>query len=499
MQLRLKAHLAVALFFICSSVAAQQAQRRDQFFWLGEINKASLVINTEEGLLDPAKTGKIAAGLVKVIEAGAKPGAFRPVRVIEFEPLLIRASDYDASLLHAGRSSQDMFATYRAAIMRDNLLLLAEHLALMSETLVELSEKHMLTIVPNYTNGVPAQPNSLGHAWLGHATGFSRDAQRIREAYERVDRSPMGTNVLNGTSWPLNRQRMAKYLGFEAIVDHAYDAAQISPSEYPIEIAGIVTSVGLHAGHFIQDVMSQYGQIRPWIYLASIKDINTRSSSAMPQKQNPILLTETRREISSALALAMGPMIRAHNITPGMQDPKEEGSNTEMMMAAVDFVKRMNQILKALVVDEARALEELHGEWTTSQELADVLMRKYQVPFRVGHSFAGNLVTYAKQHKLGPREFPFEEAQRIFAAAIKTHGLNIVFPMMEEEFRDTLNPTKVVAKRVTHGGPQLTEMTRMIALAKQDVRSQKHWAMTKRLTIDNALEKLDRDFRKYVQ
>lgn len=97
------------------------------------------MINVDEGLLDPAKAGKIAAGLVKVLEDGSKPGAARPFRVIEFEPLLIRASDYDASLLHAGRSSQDMFATYRAAIMRDNLLELAEHLAMMSETLVAMS------------------------------------------------------------------------------------------------------------------------------------------------------------------------------------------------------------------------------------------------------------------------------------------------------------------------------------------------------------------------
>lgn len=213
--------LATTLLVLSSSVYAEQKQQRDQFFWLGEINKASLVINTEEGLLDPSKSGKIAAGLVKVLEDGSKPGAARPVRVIEFGPLLIRASDHDASLLHAGRSSQDMFATYRAAIMRDNLSVLAEQVAIMSETLVTMSEKHAKTIVPNYTNGVPAQPNSLGHVWLAHAAGFSRDAQRIREAYARVDRSPMGTNVLNGTSWPLNRLRMAKYLGFEAIVDHA--------------------------------------------------------------------------------------------------------------------------------------------------------------------------------------------------------------------------------------------------------------------------------------
>ena len=197
-------------------------------------------------------------------------------------------------------------------------------------------------------------------------------------------------------------------------------------------------------GHFIQDIMSQYGQIRPWIYLASLKEINTRSSSAMPQKQNPVLLTETRREISSSLALAMGPMIRAHNITPGMQDPKEERSNTEMVKAAVDFIKRMDRILKALVIDPDRVLEELHGDWTTSQELADVLMRKYQISFRVGHSFSGSLVRYAKQRGLGPQAVSFDDAKRIFAESIKVHGMDLTFPLSEREFRDTLNPVNVI-------------------------------------------------------
>jgi len=147
MKFRSKAYFIGMLFVFNGAVcaqevaqrSAQQSVKRDQFFWLGEINKASLVINVEEGLLDQAKVGKIAAGLVKVLENGSKPGDARPSRVIEFEPLLIRASDYDASLLHAGRSSQDMFATYRAAIMRDNLLEFAEHLAIMSDTLVAMA------------------------------------------------------------------------------------------------------------------------------------------------------------------------------------------------------------------------------------------------------------------------------------------------------------------------------------------------------------------------
>ncbi len=487
----------LATSLLVANAWAQKANPRDQFFWLGEINKATAVINTDEGLLDKTKTPKIAAGLVKVLEDGAKPGAKRPFRVIDFEPLLIREAGQDATLLHAGRSSQDMFATYRAAIMRDNLLELAEQLNKASESLVKLADEHVLTIAPNYTNGVAAQPNSLGHALLGHAAGFERDAQRIRQAYARVDRSPMGTTVLNGSSWPLNRTRMADYLGFAAIVDNAYDAAQISSSEYPVEVGAIVTGIGLHVGHFIQDVMAQYGQTRPWILL-QVRGMNTRVSSAMPQKQNPILLTETRRDVSSALALAMGPVLRAHNITPGMQDPKEESANTEMVHSAVQFLKQFDRILNSLVVSPERALEELNSDWTASQELADVLMSKYKLPFRVGHHFSSEVVTYAKANNIKPLEFPYAEARKIYREAVKEYSPNTELPMSEQEFRSTLNPVAIVQNRRTVGGPQLPEMKRMLALAKQQLAHQQQWIGARRSAIDGALTKLDRDFARLL-
>lgn len=492
-----KIPLLIATSFFVASAFAQKAPPRDQFFWLGEMNKATAVINTDEGLLDKTKTPKIAAGIVKVLEDGAKPGAKRPFRVIEFEPLLIAAAGQDVTLLHAGRSSQDMFATYRAAIMRENLLNLADQLNKASQSLVKLAEEHAQTIVPNYTNGVAAQPNSLGHALLGHAAGFERDAQRIREAYARIDRSPMGTTVLNGSSWPLNRTRMAAYLGFAAIVDNAYDAAQISSSEYPVEVASIVTSLGLHVGHFIQDVMSQYAQTRPWILLQA-RGMNTRVSSAMPQKQNPILLTETRRDVSTALSLAMGPIMRAHNITPGMQDPKEESSNTEMVESAIQFLKLFDRVLNALVVSPERALEELNSDWTASQELADVLMSKYKVPFRVGHHFSSDVVNYAKANNIKPLDFPYADAQRIFRDSVKEYSAGMELPMSEAEFRSTLNPVAIVQNRRTVGGPQLPEMKRMLASAKQKLAEQNQWISGRRAAIDNALGKLNQDFTKLL-
>lgn len=497
MRIEKRVFLFLATSLLVMNAWAQKPALRDQFFWLGEMNKASAVINTDEGLLDKAKAPKIAAGIAKVLEDGAQPGAKRPFRVIDFEPLLIRAAGQDVTLLHAGRSSQDMFATYRAAIMRDNLLELADQLNKASESLVKLAEEHVQTIVPNYTNGVAAQPNSLGHLLLGHAAGLERDAQRIRQAYARIDRSPMGTTVLNGSSWPLNRTRMAEYLGFAAIVDNAYDAAQISSSEYPVEVAAIVTSIGLHVGHFIQDVMSQYAQTRPWILLQA-RGSNLRVSSAMPQKQNPILLTETRREVSSSLALAMGPVMRAHNITPGMQDPKEESSNTEMVKSAVQFLKGFDRILNSLVISPERALEELNSDWTASQELADVLMAKYKVPFRVGHHFSSEVVTYAKANNIKPLEFPYAQAQRIYRESVKEHATGAELPLSEQEFRSTLNPVAIVQNRRTVGGPQLPEMKRMLALAKKQLADQQQWIGARRSAIDGALAALDKDFAKLL-
>ena len=372
--------LALCLSACASQVLAQQAPLRDEFYWLAEMNKATAVINTDEGLLDKSMAPRIAAGIAKVIKDGGQPGARRPSSVITFEPLLIEAAGPEVTLLHAGRSSQDMHATYRAAILRDDMLNLADQLNRTSESLVKLAEKHAGTIVPNYTNGVAAQPNSFGHYLLGHAAGLERDAQRIREAYVRIDRSPMGTTVLNGTSWPLNRTRMANYLGFAAIVDNAYDAAQISSVDEPVEAGAIVTSIALHAGHFVEDLMTQYAQARPWILLEE-GGSNTYVSSAMPQKRNPGLLNDTRRDASTVIANAMGVVLEAHNITPGMPDPKEVKANSAMVNGAIALLKRWERIIGSLVISPERALEELNGDWTASQELADVLMRKYKLPF----------------------------------------------------------------------------------------------------------------------
>ena len=487
--------VTLSLSFISPQVGAQARPARDEFFWLGEINKATAVINTDEGLLDRSMTSLVYSGITKVLADGDKPGGKRPTNVITFEPLLIDAAGPEITLLHAGRSSQDMLATLRSAILRDDMLALADQLNKTTGTMVKLAGQHKDTIVPNYTNGVAAQPNSYGHYLLGIAAGLDRDAQRIREAYARIDRSAMGTTVLNGSSWPLNRKRMADYLGFAATVDNAYDAAQVSSVDQPVEAGAIVGAIALHAGTFVEDVMTQYAQARPWILLRE-GDGNTYVSSAMPQKRNPGLLNSTRRDASTALTLGLGATLQAHNIPPGMSDAKESRSTSAMVRSAIGVLGNWDKILTALVIDPDRALEELNSDWTASQELADVLMRRYKLPFRVGHHFASEVVEYAKAKNIKPLDFPYAEAQRIYAETVKGTGAAAVLPMSEAEFRSTLDPVAIVRNRQTAGGPQPREMERMLKESTKRIADQDAWINARRTYISSALARLNSDFEK---
>ena len=485
---------------VCSLGAAglgAQNLPRDEFYWLGQINKASVVVNAQQGLLQAQQAKHIANSLEQVLADGQKDPTRRPRTVITFEPLLIRAGGQEVTLLHAGRSSQDMHATYRAAILRDETLQIYEQLLKVQNILWRLASEHQATAVPNYTNGVAAQPNSYGHYLLGHAAGFERDAQRLRQALERLNRSPMGTTVLNGSSWPLNREKMAQYLGFPALVDNAYDASQISSSEHPVELGAVLTAIALHVGHFVEDVMTQYAQPEPWIMLQTGQG-NTYVSSAMPQKKNPGLLNDTRRLASTTIALGQGPMLRAHNIPPGMPDPKEVRDNSEMMRAGLQTLQHFERVLLALRISPERALQELNNDWTASQELADVLMREHQLPFRLGHHFASEVVDHAKAHGLKPSNFPYAQARLIYRETMAKDGRSGEFPLSEAQFRAALDPLHIIRQRATSGGPQKAEMQRMLERQQRLLQEQTQWLGQQRERLSSSTARLNADFAQFL-
>ncbi len=482
------------------------AKAQDFFYWVGRINMASTVVGAERGILPKDQVSTIARGVAHSIEQGARPDGKRPTDVLQIEKIITDEAGQQASLIHSGRSRQDMHATMDAARLRTAMLDLAERLDEVRARMLDLATEHVETFVPAYTNGVQAMPISLAHYLLAFHESFGRDAQRIREAWPRINRSALGTAVLANSSWPLDRERLATLLGFDAPIVNSYDAGQISTYDIPIEAAGIAGSIAIRVGALMQDLHVQYHQVRPWILLDRGK---TYTSSAMPQKANPGIIQNTRGKASDVVASAQAVTLRAHNVTPGMTDYKrawdERGARTFVL--GVDMLRMTADTLAALRIDPQRALEELESEWTTSMELAETLQRQHAVPFRVGHHFASEVVVHAREKGYRPKEFPYSEAVKIYAESLKdstgADGASVAgpdrLPLDEGAFRDALSPAHMVRTRVGLGGPQPDEVRRMLAEAQQALDRDRDWLAQRRTQLAQAEAVLNGAFESLLE
>lgn len=468
----------------------------DQFTWVNRINKASIVMLTEEGIVTPAQGRQIAKGVRHVLTQAGQPDGKRPSDVLQIEKIMIDEIGPEASLIHSGRSRQDMYATYRLATLRTHLLDYAQALDGTRQRLIKLAEANQQTLVPAYTNGVQAMPISYAHYLLAYLAAFERDAQRIADLYPRLNLSPMGTAVLANSAWPLNRQRLADLLGFDGVRENSLDAGQVSTYDIPIEAVDIAANSAVRVGAMISDIHTQYHQIRPWLLL---EESATYTSSAMPQKRNPGLLMRTREAASDTIGLAHGVTLRAHNVSTGMTDYKFAFEDLDVYGSALRMLHNLDKVLDVLVVNPQRALEELENEWTTSMELADTLEREHHVPFRIGHSFASLIVGEARKEGYVPKTFPYERAQALFTqAAEKYHWKDTQLPLDEARFRATLSPEAMVRSRVGIGGPQPKEVERMLGEAREALQRDRDWLGERRQHLSDAEKNLDKAFDKLI-
>lgn len=477
------------------------AREQDLFYWFSRINMASTVANVELGIIPKELAGPIARGVAFSIDQAARPGGKRPTDVLQTEKIITDVAGPEATLIHTGRSRQDIHSTLTMAQLRTELLDHADALNALRAQLQDMAAQHAETFVPAYTNGVQAQPISLAHYLLAFADSFERDAERLRQAWPRVDRSTLGSAVLANSSWALDKQRLAELLGFGGITANGYDATQIAPADVGLEAAQTAGSTALRLGSLMQDIHVQYHQTRPWMLLAPGR---TYTSSAMPQKANPGVIQNARRLASDVVASVQQVVLRAHNVTPGMIDYKyswtaaPQGAGT--FVQGVQLLRDSTDVLASLRIDKARALEELEGEWTTSMELAETLQREHRVPFRVGHHFASEVVKFARQQQLLPRQFPYAEAQRLYAEAMKQDGqAGTRLPLDEAGFRRTLSPADMVRTRVGVGGPQPAETRRMLEASRKALAADRRWVDERRDRLAASEAKLNEAFAALLQ
>ncbi|WP_213941768.1 argininosuccinate lyase [Pseudomonas sp. dw_612] len=484
--------LPLALSFsLGSAQAGEKKEVHDYFYYLGEMNKASTVMVIENNIVPKDLGKKIVAAVDQVIKDGDKPGAERPADYLDYEPLILKLAGPDGSRMHSGRSRQDILSTTRRLMQRENALKLLDSINRSRAAFIDLAQNHIDTIVPAYTNGVQAQPTTYAHYLLGYTAVFDRDTTRLQQAYARLNLSPLGGAALGTSSFPVDRKRLSDLLGFDAPVENSYDATQLGALDTGMELTGICANAAQTIGLMAQDIHIQYHQPYPWIMIQ--EGHLTGTSSIMPQKRNPYVLNRLRLQASDIVGGAVTYEFEGHNVSSGMPDYKRDQAEKSLDQTTQAF-DLLTDMLGNLIIDKNRALQEVDADYSTTTELADTLQRESDVPFRVGHHFASDLVTYGRQNKIKPADIPFDQARRIYAKALEAFNLEGTLPLTEARFRTVLTAQNMVSASKGLGGPQRSEVERMLGKEKQRLKADQDWLSEQRQKLAQAQVNLDKVF-----
>jgi len=468
-------------------IFADPPAKHDNFWTLGEMNKASIIMLKERGIIPKDLAAKIARAIEQVNTAGNKPGAERPSDYLRVEAALADVGGPEVSRVHSGRSRQDMMSVTQRMFLRESLLDTVEHLNKMRERLLVLAANHRDTIIPAYTHGVQSQPTTLAHYLLAWVQSFDRDAERFRQTYARINLSPMGAAAGVTSSFQIDRMRLAELLGFEGIVENSLDANFLSPAQTNTDYASDLAMSALAIGMLAQDIHVQYHQPYPWFMLK--EGPLTGISSIMPQKRNPSALENVRMLASHVISGAHATYIQAHNTTIGMNDDRSSLDARTTANDAQSMYDLLGKILDGLIIDRERALAEVNADYSTTSELADKLQQVANVPFRTGHHFASELTNYGRANKLKPDDIPYNEA-----ASIYQRETGQVMPLTEKQFRDALSASHMISASKGIGGPQPSEVNRMLVNARKRLGDDGDWIKKRKAKLLDAEANLQRQF-----
>lgn len=453
--------------------------------FLDQINQASIVMLDEAAIVPHAIAGRIAKAISQLIAQERELVSQRSADYLEYEPRLLAVAGPDASRLHTGRSRQDIASAIARMNLRDGLLNECEALVTSRGKLLELADRHQETIIPAYTHGVQAQPTTFAHYLLALGAALGRQTERLQQAYRRINQNPLGAAALATSSFPLDRKRLAVLLGFEGLVENAYDANHFAPVDSSLDVASALSIAAIQLGQFAQDIHAQYSEPVPWFMLATGE--LTGVSSIMPQKRNPAALEQLRAQASIMVGEMQTVFLMAHNIRTGMFDYRTY--DPVPSARPLQVFKLFQQILDGILVNKERALAEVKADYSTTTEIADALLQRADVPFRIGHHFASNLTDYGRARGLKLHEIPYAEAARIYEADTKQ-----ALPLSETEFKEVISAEYMVFGRKGIGGPQLAEVNRMLASERAKVTADHAWLKDSSQHLARAEAALDKAF-----
>ncbi|HQY28824.1 MAG TPA: argininosuccinate lyase, partial [Burkholderiaceae bacterium] len=238
------------------------------------------------GLLSDAEHVAIASGMA-TIRAEIERGQFAWSVDLEdvhlnIEKRLTELVGDAGKRLHTARSRNDQVATDIRLWLRETIDDVRAQLASLQRALVDLAEPHADTIMPGFTHLQVAQPVTFGHHLLAYVEMFARDADRLADCRRRVNRLPLGAAALAGTSYPIDRERVARTLGFDGVCENSLDA--VSDRDFAIEFCAAASLVMVHVSRLSEELVLW---MSPRVGFIDLADRFCTGSSIMPQKKNP--------------------------------------------------------------------------------------------------------------------------------------------------------------------------------------------------------------------
>lgn len=355
---------------------------------------------SETKILSKSEARRIKSAL-KTIQKEIETGKFKITDEYEdihsaIEKRLIEKLGAIGGKLHTARSRNDQIALDERLYLRNAVNIICKSIAELQNALLHKAEKFFDILMPGYTHTQRAQTIMLSHHLLAYIYMLDRDFERLQNCLKRFNKSPLGSAAFAGTPFPIDRELVAKKLGFNGIVENSIDA--VSDRDYIIEFISACSIVMMHLSRFAEELVlwttKEFG-------FAEISDAFTTGSSIMPQKKNSDIAELIRGKTGSVygslvnILTTMKALPLAYN--RDMQEDKQP--MLQAFKTTSECLDIMTDMLSHVTFNKNHLEEELRTDFLTATDMADYLVTK-GVPFREAHRITGEVVKHCIAHKM---------------------------------------------------------------------------------------------------
>lgn len=448
------------------------------------LHKAYVIMLSEQHILTPKETTTILAGLKKVDTLAARDPALRVY--MPYEAALIREIGSVGGKMHTGRSRNDLDNTTNRMFMRDKLLDIISSLLQFRESLLNKAADNLETVMVAYTHRKEAQPITLAHYLTAIDESFSKSTDRYIELYERINQSPLGAGATGGTSWPLDRKRVADLLGFDHLVVNTIEgvAGWDHIAEFAFDNAIYLSEVSRFASEIQLWSTDEY-------QMAELDNAYAGISSMMPQKKNPDALERSRKAAANAVGQLTAILTSLNAIEyqhSGTRVPLEPKS-LEAVLAATHA---MTGLTSTLHINKSTMLHYARKHFSTMTDLADLLVREKGMDFREAHELISIVVMDALSQNKTADQITVD---MIAAAAQKQSHKQVT--ITQQQLQEALDPVKSIKRKQGEGMPSPESVQKMITTANKNIGDKKIWLNNKKEKLQQSAEQLNQLVRKF--